>query len=241
MFQPLRAYCRPLLALLPLPALLLATGGPARAASVEPGAPSLEFIQNKGQWDRRVRYEAALPAGRLFVQAEALTYTFLDPEILRHHHGGGAGQGNAPGGAAGIAAHAYTVHFEGASARARLTAETPTAGERNYFVGADASRWASHVGAFRRLRYAGLWPGIDLTLYENAGQRLEYDVLLAPRANPARVALRYDGAAGLALDAAGNLVVTTSVGTTTELAPRAWQLDAAGQRQAVACRYVLRG
>ena len=29
--------------------------------------------------------------------------------------------------------------------------------------------------------------------------------------------------------------------TTTELAPQAWQLDAAGQRRAVACRYVLAG
>ena len=236
---PLRACCRRLLAL--LPALLLAPSQPARASSPEPGTPSLEFIQNKGQWDRRVRYEAALPAGCLFVQADALTYNFLDPTLLSHHHGGGAGTTAPPAGPAGIAAHAYTVHFEQASARARLTAETPTAGERNYFVGADASHWASHVGGFRRLHYAGLWPGIDLTLYENAGQHLEYDVLLAPRANPARVALRYEGAAGLALDAAGNLIIKTTVGTTTELAPRAWQLDAAGQRQAVACRYVLRG
>ena len=240
MFQPFRAAGRCFLALLPLSILLLALGGRAGAASV-PYAPSLEFIQNKGQWDSRVRYEAALPAGRLFVQADALTYAFFDAAILSHHHGGTAVAGPAPGGPAGLAAHAYTVHFEQANPHARLTAETPTAGERNYFVGRDASRWASHVGAFRRLRYAGLWPGIDLTLYENAGQHLEYDVLLAPRANPARVALRYDGAAGLALDAAGNLVITTTVGTTTELAPRAWQTDAAGQRQAVACRYVLAG
>ena len=224
------------------PALLLAL--PAHAAGV-PSAPSLEFIPNHGQWDARVRYEAALPAGRLFVQPAALTYAFFDPVFLRQHHGQTGGSSPAarpgPGPAAGIAAHAYTVHFEHASARARLTAETPTAGERNYFVGADPRRWASHVGAFRQLRYAGLWPGIDLTLYENARQHLEYDVLLAPRANPARVALRYEGAAALALDAAGNLVVSTTVGTTTELAPRAWQLDAAGQRRPVACRYVLTG
>jgi hypothetical protein len=174
------------------------------------------------------------------VQAHALTYAFLDPAILSHH-GGGAGASPAARGAAGIAAHAYTVHFERANARVRLTAETPTAGERNYFVGADARRWARHVGAFRRVRYTNLWPGVDLTLYENAQRHLEYDVLLAPRADPARVALRYDGAAGLALDAAGNLVVKTSVGTTTELAPKAWQVDAAGRRQAVACQYVLTG
>ena len=242
MSQLFRVACRCFLTLLPLPALLLAR--PVYAAAGEPGTPSLEFIENKGQWDGRVRYEAALPAGRLFVQLNAITYNFLDPAVLSQHHGA-AGQvppaGPSVGSAAGIAAHAYTVHFEKASARVRLTAETPTAGERNYFVGSDARRWASHVSAFRQLRYAGLWPGIDLTLYENAGQHLEYDVLLAPRANPARVALRYDGASALALDAAGNLLIKTSVGTTTELAPQAWQTTASGQRQAVACRYVLTG
>ena len=234
---------RPWLAFLLAGGALLAAG-PARAAhpaSAEPGPGSLEFIRNQGQWDARVRYEAALPAGRLFVQASALTYNFFDPALLAHHHGGASAPAPTKGADAGIAAHAYTVHFEKASPRARLVAEMPTAGERNYFVGADARRWARHVGAFRRLRYEQLWPGIDLTLYENTGRHLEYDVQLAPHANPARVALRYEGAAALALDAAGSLLINTTVGTTTELAPRAWQLDARGQRQAVACRYVLRG
>ncbi|WP_210514106.1 DUF7948 domain-containing protein [Hymenobacter terricola] len=235
-----RTVGRRFLALLPLLALL-APARPACAAGGEPNTPSLEFIQNKGQWDSRVRYEAALPAGRLFVLPNALTYSFLDPAFLQsHHHGAVTGQ-PAPAAAAGIAAHAYTVHFEKASARVRLTAETPTAGEYNYFIGNDAKRWASHVGGFRRLRYEELWPGIALTLYENAGQHLEYDVLLAPRANPARVALRYDGATTLALSAAGSLIITTTVGTTTELAPQAWQTNASGQRKAVACRYVLTG
>ncbi|MFC7666866.1 hypothetical protein ACFQT0_05120 [Hymenobacter humi] len=199
------------------PALALAKARPARAASIEPGTPSLEFVQNKGQWDSRVRYEAALPSGTLFVQANALTYNFVDPAALSQHGGETAQPKPAsPTSAAGIAAHAYTVHFEQANAGVRLTAETPTAGERNYFVGTDARRWASHVGAFRRLRYTDLWPGIGLTLYENKGQHLEYDVLLAPRANPARVAFRYEGTSALALDAAGNLVIKTTVGTTTE-------------------------
>ncbi|HEX8330892.1 MAG TPA: gliding motility-associated C-terminal domain-containing protein [Hymenobacter sp.] len=220
---------------------LLASALPAAAVSAEPGAPSLEFVPNKGQWDRRVRYEAALPAGRLYVQANALTYSFLDPALFSHHREAG-NKNTVPAQDKPVAGHAYTVHFERANARPRLTAETPTTtGERNYFVGNDPERWVSHVGAFRRLRYEELWPGIGLTLYENRGQHLEYDVLLAPRANPARVALRYDGASSVALDAAGNLVIKTTVGTTTELAPKAWQTDAAGRRQPVPCRYVLTG
>ena len=210
-----------------------------RAASPVPEAASLEFVSNQGQWDEHVRYAAALPGGRLFVQPGGLTYAFYDPAFLdQHHHRAGSPAAPANG---AIAAHAYSVFFEQASPRAHLTATEATPGERNYFVGSDARRWASHVRGYHRLRYVALWPGIDLTLYENQTQRLEYDVLLAPRANPARVALRYDGASALALDAAGNLVIKTSVSTTTEQAPQAWQFDAVGQRQAVACRYVLAG
>ena len=211
------------------------------AVSPAPNRASLEFIANQGQWDEHVRYAAALPGGRLFVQPTGLTYAFYDPAFLdRHHRPAGTTPPAAPASGA-IAAHAYSVSFEKASPRARLTATEATPGERNYFVGRDEHRWASHVRAYRQLRYTELWPGIDLTLYENQAQRLEYDVLLAPRANPARVALRYDGASALSLDAAGNLVIKTSVRTTTELAPQAWQFDAAGQRRAVACRYVLAG
>ena len=212
----------------------------ALATSPAPEGASLEFIRNQGQWDEHVRYAAALPSGRLFVQPNGLTYAFYDPAFLDQHHHAGPAPPAAPVSGA-IAAHAYSVFFEQASPRAHLTANEATPGERNYFVGSDEKHWASHVRAYRQLRYANLWPGIDLTLYENQTQRLEYDMLLAPRANPARVALRYDGASALALDAAGNLVIKTSVSTTTELAPQAWQFDAAGQRQAVACRYVLAG
>jgi hypothetical protein len=233
-----RVDCRPLRAAL-LFAGLLAVGRPARATGQPAGQSSLEFIQNQGQWASPVRYEAALPSGRLFVLRNALTYTFVDPALLSHHHSAGKTAATAP--PASAAAHAYTVHFERANARPRLTAETRTEGERNYFVGTDPKRWASHVAAYRRLRYEELWPGIGLTLYENARQRLEYDVLLAPRANPARVALRYDGASSLSLDAAGNLVIKTTVATTTESAPQAWQTNAAGQRQVVPCRFVLTG
>ena len=212
------------------------------AASPGPEQASLEFIRNQGQWEEPVRYAAALPSGRLFVQPTGLTYAFYDPAFLAQHHQSGTGATTPAGPADGaIAAHAYSVIFEKASPRARLMATEATPGERNYFVGSDARRWASHVRAYRQLRYTELWPGIDLALYENQTQRLEYDVLLAPRANPARVALRYDGAEALALDAAGNLIIKTSVSTTTELAPQAWQFDAAGQRRAVACRYVLAG
>ncbi|HEX8507843.1 MAG TPA: hypothetical protein VF630_20950, partial [Hymenobacter sp.] len=202
-----------------------------------PAENTLEFIENKGQWDEHVRYAAPLPGGRLFAEADGLTFALLaGGGPAQHHHG--AADVPAPEGP--VRGHALTLHFEGA-APATVTAETPTAERRNYLLGNDARRWARDVRGFRELHYAGLWPGVGARVYENADQRLEYDFELAPGADAGAVALRHDGAEGLALDPAGNLLVRTSVGTLTERAPQAWQLDAAGRRQPVACRYVLAG
>jgi hypothetical protein len=213
--------------------------GVVSAQANAPAALSLEFIPNRGQWAAPVRYAAALPGGRLFLQNNALTYSLLSPEAYQHH--GEQAKEKVPKSNGRIAGHAYTVYFEHGAAKPQLTAETQTAEVRNYFLGSDERHWASQVPSFRRLHYGGVWPGIDVQLYENGAQRLEYDFLLAPRANPARIALRYEGTNGLRLDAEGNLIITTSVATVTELAPRAWQTSASGQRQPVVCRYTLKG
>ena len=221
--------------LLPLPR------ASAQAPTEHPGpaSPTLEFIENKGQWEARARYVAPLPGGRLFAEADGLTFALLaDGGPARHGHQGPNEPPPPPTRA--VRGHAFTLHFEGARP-ATITPETPTAEHRSYFLGNDARRWAADVRSFRALRYAGLWPGVQARVYESADQHLEYDFELAPGADPAAIGLRHDGAESLALDAAGNLLITTSVGRVTERAPVAWQTTATGQRRPVACRYVLAG
>ncbi|WP_201986843.1 DUF7948 domain-containing protein [Hymenobacter rubidus] len=228
-----------LLAALFVPSLLSAL---LAQPAAHPGAaaPSLEFVENKGQWDAHARYAAALPGGRLFAEADGLTFALLangGPAQLGH----GAKRPKDPATEGPVRGHAFTLRFDKAAATAVLTAETATAERRNYFLGADPKRWARDVRGFRQLRYAGLWPGVNARVYESADQHLEYDFELAPGASAAAIALRHDGADALTLDPAGNLVIKTSVGTVTERAPLAWQTDAAGQHRPVACRYQLRG
>ncbi|WP_210514108.1 DUF7948 domain-containing protein [Hymenobacter terricola] len=205
-----------------------------------PASHTLEFIENKGQWDEHARYMAPLPGGRLFAEADGLTFALLASGGPVHPGLQKSAQGTKPAADSVVHGHALKLHFEGAGP-ATVTAETPTAEHRSYFLGADARHWASDVRSFRELHYAGLWPGVAARVYESADQHLEYDFELAPGARPAVIALRHDGADGLKLDAAGNLLVKTSVGTITERAPQAWQTDATGQRRAVPCRYVLAG
>jgi len=222
--------------------LFLTLAAPAYAQpGTHPTTPaSLEFIENKGQWNAQVRYAAPLPSGRLFVQADGLTFGLVDaPALARHNHATSREAANMPAADSVVHGHAVKLQFVGAAPTAQLRAAEATAERRNYFVGNDARHWAQDVRGYHELRYVGLWPGVDAHLYESTSQELEYDFELAAGADPAAIALRHEGADGVTLDAAGHLQIKTSVGSITERAPQAFQTTATGQRQPVACRYQL--
>ncbi|MFD2786982.1 DUF7948 domain-containing protein [Hymenobacter rubripertinctus] len=219
---------------------------PAAPRPVLSPAPdqTLEFVENKGQWPAQVRYQAELPGGRLYLTPTGFTYSFLDPAGLRalsHHQEAPASAPLQPAPPAPVRGHAYTVTFEGGSSRATLQPAQPTAGLRNYFLGSTPREWASAVRGYRQVRYAGVYPGIEVQVYENAQQHLEYDFQLAPGAKPTDIRLRYAGPQSLRISPEGHLLIATSVGTITEQAPQAWQTAANGARQPVACRFELQG
>jgi gliding motility-associated-like protein len=198
-------------------------------------APSLEFIENRGQWPAPVRYSADIPSGRLFLEPSGLTYSLLAD--VPHVHAGS----QQPAANTALKAHALRVTFEGGAPLPEVTSATQTAEVRHYLRGNDPKRWARNVPGFRELRYAGIWPGIEAHFYENQNQQLEYDFELAANAQPAAIRLRYDGADALRLNPDGSLEIRTSVGVIRELAPKAWQTDATGHRRVVPCAYVLEG
>ena len=209
----------------------------ARAAWGQEAGRSIEFIENRGQWPAPARYAAQVaPGARLFVEETGLTYA-LTAGLPGH------GPDAAPRGP--LRAHGLRVEFVQPGPASRLTAEagSQAAGARHYLREADPALWAANVPAWRQLRYQQLWPGIDLVLRESDTQQLEYDLLLAAGADPARVRLRYHGADGLRLDpATSRLLVATSAGQFTEYRPQAWQTDpASGQRRPVSCAFELVG
>jgi hypothetical protein len=70
-------------------------------------------------------------------------------------------------------------------------------GKVNYFLGNDPGKWHTSVPTYAKVRYTGIYPGIDLVYYGNpsADGQLEYDFVVAPGADPGVIAL--DVAAGL--------------------------------------------
>jgi len=198
---------------------------------------TLEFTENRGQWDKRARFAAPIaPGARLFAEAGGLTYA-LTPGLPEHGR-----QPTAAPAKDQLPAHALRVEFVGAIAGIMPAGEAEAPGRRHYLLGNDARQWASNAPAWHRLRYRQLWPGTDLLLKASAANELEYDLLLDAGADPSHLRLRYHGAETLTLDSkTGVLQVKTSVGQLTEQAPRAWQTNpATGQRQPVRCDFQLK-
>src|SRR5438067_1750198 len=126
-----------------------------------------------------------------------------------------------------------TLQFRGARS-VRLEGGTPADGCVSYFIVHDKDRWHTDIPTYESLRYTGLYPGIDAIFYPS-DHDIEYDLIVAPYANPRDIALDFGGARPV-LDASGMLTVHAEVHAVLERQPAAYQsLD--GVRRPVDVRY----
>jgi hypothetical protein len=141
----------------------------------------------------------------------------------------------------GVEVEALRVRLLGANPDPRIAPEGELVARANYFIGNDPAQWRTNVPTYARVRYRDVYPGIDLVYYGTHERQLEYDFVLAPGADPHAIALGFEGARRLALDAAGDLVVTLADGgVVVHKAPVVYQ-ERDGRRETVDGKCVLRG
>jgi hypothetical protein len=110
-------------------------------------------------------------------------------------------------------------------------------GISNYYLGNDPAKWRSGVPHYVKVQYDQVYPGIDLVYYGNPRQ-LEYDLVVAPGADPGQIRLSFAGVDEMRIDGEGNLVLAVAGGEIVQQAPRVFQL-VEGQERLVAGRYVM--
>ncbi len=133
---------------------------------------------------------------------------------------------------------ALRLRLIGAARAVRGQGMTPLSTVSNYLLGNQPQQWRTNVANFAQVKYANVYPNIDVVYYGNQ-QRLEYDFIVQPGADPRRIELAFAGAKRLQLDAEGNLFLHTAQGKVVQQRPVIYQ-DVKGVRQAVAGRYELR-
>ena len=125
-------------------------------------------------------------------------------------------------------ARAVQVRFIGASPQAQIRGDNELSGKINYFSGSNPAQWRSGLPTFAKVRVEEIYPGINLVYYGNQRQ-IEYDLTVAPGADPDLIALRFDGADNIATNAQGELVL--KLGGREILQPKPLIYQIAGGRQ----------
>ncbi|MDQ6665672.1 MAG: SBBP repeat-containing protein, partial [Acidobacteriota bacterium] len=109
----------------------------------------------------------------------------------------------------------------------------------NYLIGIDPSRWRTNIAQYGKVLCRGVYPGIDAIYYGN-GRQLEYDLIVAPGADPGRIQLAFAGAKNLKITPEGDLALQTKTQEARLRKPKIYQ-EFNGQKKDVAGRYVLKG
>ena len=126
-----------------------------------------------------------------------------------------------------------------ANPKSQATGHDALPGKSNYFIGNDPAKWRTNIPNYAKVKYEGVYPGVDLVYYGNQGQ-LEYDFVVAPGADPRLVTLAFEGAREVHIDARGELVLGVEGGEVRQHKPVVYQ-EVAGVKQEVAGRYVMKG
>lgn len=191
----------------------------AASISTDYGKIALSFEPNRGQAPRSIEYLARGAGYTVAIQPGAVFFNLRGKDQRKK---------SSPIG----------LHFQGSSARPSLTASDTLPGTVNYFLGSKPSGWHSAIPTFGKVEYRGVYPGIDAVFY-GTQRRLEYDWIVAPGSDPARIRVTVSGTGALQLRPNGDLALGNDANSLQQSKPVVYQMDAAGRREPVEARYVL--
>ncbi len=196
---------------------------------------SLQFVENKGQWNEKVTFKGDLNNGVFFLTKNGFTVVQHNADDLNKLHAYYHAETNEiqQPSTIRLRSHAYEMVFVNATASTTVTNEVIDS-YNNYFIGNDASKWAGNCKIAKVVEYMNMYAGIDVKYYsQNA--HIKYDIVVKPMANVANIKMQYKGADAVLIENE-NLVIKTSTGDIKELAPYAYQVKN-GIPQQVSCKF----
>jgi hypothetical protein len=175
------------------------------------GKLPLSFEANHGQTDGRVKFLSRTNGYSLFLTADEAVLALNGQKVSTSKENGNKGKiANTPsplrsGTAVTKSGGVLRMKLRNANAAAKVTGEDELAGTSNYFLGNDPAKWRTNVPTYAKVKYEGIYSGIDLVYYGSQRQ-LEYDFIVAPGADPHHIAFDIRGAKQIRQDAHGELV-----------------------------------
>lgn len=126
---------------------------------------------------------------------------------------------------------------EGGNSEPEISGINPLAAKSNYLRANDSVNNITNVPAYAAVKYKEVYPQIDLVYYGNP-ERLEYDFILAPGADPRQIRLAFEGAQSIRIDSRGDLIIDTPSGELRQSKPVIYQ-ESDGRRKEIAGHYTV--
>ena len=231
-----RAFIRQFVTLFALMALLTGClpSRPAIAPRVEPSRTRaaldlaghdlvqhlpLQITENRGQLDPGVAYYVNGRDASVYFTADGLTIAVARP------------------GQASDVTERWAIRLDFVGAHPATPVGTEQSSAVLHDLRGRPEAWRTNLRSFGGVTYADLWPGIDLA-YRSGADELKYELLVQPHADVSQVGLAYRGVSSVELTEAGDLQISTPLGSFHDAAPYAYQ-EADGRRVDVPAAYRL--
>ncbi|MFO0479441.1 MAG: SBBP repeat-containing protein, partial [Bacteroidota bacterium] len=197
---------------------------------------AVRFIENKGQLTNTenkpvpfVLFKAETPGMNVYITEKGLTYVFSKTELQNAEDDlskEAQVSENQELKALQAAQKKYktemawiNVNLKNANIkRENIIKEGQSSEHFNFFYG-HCPDGLSDVYEYEKITIKNIYPSIDWVIYQSTKNGMKYDFIVHPGADPKQIRLLYESEKPLNLDKAGNISITTALGTLTENAP----------------------
>jgi hypothetical protein len=223
---------------------------PAKQAKLKEsyGKLPLSFEANQGQADARVKFVSRTPAYSLFLTGDEAVMALhgakgvVEPRPAASPAASTSGAVPTSQPTSGRATESILrMKLRNANTASNITGVDELPGTSNYFIGNDQGKWHTSIPTYAKVKYEGIYSGIDLVYYGNQHQ-LEYDFIVAPGADPRRIGFDVTGAKSIRRNAQGELVFQMKSGSNNSNDEIRWHKplvyqEKEGARQLIAASY----
>jgi gliding motility-associated-like protein len=196
----------------------------------------IEFVENKGQWDKKIFFKGEFSTGVFFVEKDGFTVVLNDANDLQNLHDFQHGDREVPLEKQILHSFAYKVKLLGCNTNSQVLPDKALATYNNYFIGNDKNNWATNCKIYTGITVKNIYPNIDMRYFSTA-DKMKYEFIVHPGGNPNIIAMQYDGPTALAIKNK-ELIITTTIATVKELAPYSYQTDV--ENKNIDTKFVLR-
>ncbi|MBF0457876.1 MAG: SBBP repeat-containing protein [Nitrospirae bacterium] len=197
-----------------------AVTGNNAAIAASYGKLPIAFEANDGQTDPNVKYFARGQGYTLFLTPQEFVLSMATPKRSKGV----------------LTMSSIRIRFINPNPDAEtITGIDNLPGKSNYFIGTDPQKWRTNVPAYEKVKYTGVYRGVDLVVYGNQ-KKIEYDFVVAPHADYKQIALRVEGAKTLRPDRDGNLIIAARGGKMLMHKPLVYQ-EIDGVKKEIKGRY----